>query len=124
MGVDRLLRWGVWGASLFGLALAALAWAGVHHWLAVIGPMFFSMFAFSFIYPQSVAGALQPFPHVAGAASSLVGFTQQVVGAAAGVIVAALTTDGTQTALAHGVLLSSLAALAVYALVVRRHRTV
>ncbi len=26
--------------------------------LAVIGPVFFSMFAFSFIYPQSVAGAL------------------------------------------------------------------
>ena len=85
--------------------------------------MFFSMFAFSFIYPQSVAGALQPFPHVAGAASSLVGVSQQIVGAAAGMIVAALT-DGTQTALAHGVLVSSLFALAVYVLVVRHHRTV
>ena len=123
-GVDRLLRWGVWSASLFGLLLAALGWVGIHHWLAVIGPMFFSMFAFSFIYPQSIAGALQPFPHVAGAASSLVGFTQQIVGAAAGVIVAALTTDGTQMALAHGVLVSSLFALAVYAFAVRRHRTV
>ena len=123
-GVDRLLRWGVWSASLFGLLLAGLGWAGIHHWLAVIGPMFFSMFAFSFIYPQSVAGALQPFPHVAGAASSLVGFTQQIVGAAAGMIVAALTTDGTQMALAHGVLVSSLFALAVYAFAVRRHRTV
>ena len=124
VGVDRMLRWGVWGASLFGLVLAGLGWAGIHHWLAVIGPMFFSMFAFSFIYPQSVAGALQPFPHVAGAASSLVGFTQQIVGAAAGVIVAALTTDGTQMALAHGVLVSSLFARAFYAFAVRRHRTV
>lgn len=123
-GVDRLLRWGVWSASLFGLLLAGLGWAGIHHWLAVIGPMFFSMFAFSFIYPQSIAGALQPFPHVAGAASSLVGFTQQIVGAAAGMIVAALTTDGTQMALAHGVLVSSLFALAAYAFAVRRHRTV
>ena len=124
VGVDRMLRWGVWGASLFGLVLAGLGWAGIHHWLAVIGPMFFSMFAFSFIYPQSVAGALQPFPHVAGAASSLVGFTQQIVGAAAGVIVAALTTDGTQMALAHGVLVSSLFALAFYMFAVRHHRTV
>ena len=124
VGVDRLLRWGVWSASLFGLVLAALAWAGVHHWLAVIGPMLFCMFAFSFIYPQAVAGALQPFPSVAGAASSMVGFTQQIVGAAAGMIVAALSTDGTQTALAHGVLVSALVALAVYALVVRRNRTV
>ena len=124
VGVDRLLRWGVCGASLSGLLLAGFAWAGVHNWLAVIGPMFFCMFAFSFIYPQTVAGALQPFPRIAGAASSLIGFTQQVAGAAVGMIVAALTTDGTQTALAHGVLLSSLFALVVYAFVVRRHRTV
>ena len=124
VGVDRLLRWGVCGASLSGLLLAALAWAGIHHWLAVIGPMFFCMFSFSFIYPQTVAGALQPFPRIAGAASSLIGFAQQVAGAAVGMIVAALTTDGSQTALAHGVLLSSLFALVVYAFVVRRHRTV
>ena len=104
--------------------LAALAWAGIHHWLAVIGPVFFSMFAFSFIYPQSVAGALQPFPGMAGAASSMIGFTQQIAGAAVGMIVAALTTDGTQTALAHGVLFSSLFALAAYAFYVRRHRTI
>ncbi len=123
-GVDRLLRWGVWSGSLFGLLLAALAWAGIHHWFAVIGPMFFCMFAFSLIYPQTVAGALQPFPHVAGAASSLVGFAQQIAGAAVGMVVAALTTDGTQGALAHGVLLSSLFALVVYQFVVRRHRTV
>ena len=124
VGVDRLLRWGVWAAALSGLLLAGFAWAGVHHWLAVIGPMFFCMFAFSLIYPQTVAGALQAFPRIAGAASSLVGFTQQIVGAAAGVIVAALTTDGTQNALAHGVLASSLVALAVYLLAIRRHRTV
>ena len=123
-GVDRLLRWGVWSASLFGLLLAGFSWAGIHHWLAVIGPMFFCMFAFSLIYPQTVAGALQPFPRIAGAASSLVGFAQQIAGAAAGVIVAALSTDGTQSALAHGVLFSSLFALVVYTFVVRRHRTV
>ena len=124
LGVDRLLRWGVYGASLSGLLLAGLAWAGIHHWLAVIGPMFFCLFSFSFIYPQTVAGALQAFPRIAGAASSLIGFTQQVVGATVGMIVAALTTDGTQTALAHGVLLSSLFVLVVYVFVVRRHRTV
>ena len=123
-GVDRLLQWGVWSASLFGLALAVPSWAGIHHWLAVIGPMFFCMFAFSLIYPQTVAGALQPFPRIAGAASSLIGFAQQIAGAAIGMVVAALTTDGTQGALAHGVLFSSLFALVAYELVVRRHRTV
>ncbi|MDE0057214.1 MAG: multidrug effflux MFS transporter [Defluviicoccus sp.] len=123
-GVDRLLQWGVWSASLFGLALALPSWAGIHHWFAVIGPMFFCMFAFSLIYPQTVAGALQPFPRIAGAASSLIGFVQQIAGAAIGMAVAALTTDGTQGALAHGVLFSSLFALVAYEFVVRRHRTV
>jgi len=114
----------VCSASLFGFLLAGLAWIGVHHWLAVIGPMFCCMFSFCFIFPQAIAGALQPFPHVAGAASSLVGFTQQLVGAATGMVVAALTTDGTQKALAFGVLVSALVALSVYVFAIRRHRTV
>ncbi len=124
VGADRLLRWGVCCASLFGLLLCGLAWAGVHHWLAVIGPMFCCLFSFCFIFPQAIAGALQPFPHVAGSASSLVGFTQQLAGAATGMVVAAFTTDGTQTALALGVLISALFALSVYVFAIRRHRTV
>lgn len=123
-GPDRLLRFGVSGASATGLMLAALAWAGMHHWLAIIGPMFLCLIAFSFILPQATAGALQPFPRMAGAASSLVGFVQQLVGAITGMVVAALSSDGTQTALAHGVLISALVALATYAFVIRRHRTI
>lgn len=63
-----LLRWGVGGATVFGLLLAGLAWAAVDHWLAVIGPMLLCMVAFAFIFPQSIAGALQPFLHIAGSA--------------------------------------------------------
>ena len=122
-GVDRLLRWGVGGATFFGLVLAALAWAKIDHWLAVVGPMLFCMISFAFIFPQSIAGALQPFPHIAGAASSLVGFTQQIIGAATGIAVAALS-DGTQLSLANGVLFWSLFALAAYWLAVRKNRTV
>ena len=95
-GTDRLLRWGVWQASLFGLLLLILSLAGAQNWLAVIGPMFFCMIAFSLIYPQTLAGALQPFPHAAGAASSLVGLVQQLTGAVTGMVVAALSTGGTR----------------------------
>lgn len=123
-GPDRLLRLGVAAAAAFGLVMAGLAWAGVHHWLAVVIPMFFSMAAFSFIFPQATAGALQPFPEIAGSASSMVGFAQQLTGAVTGIVVAAASGDGTQTALAHGVLFWALFALAAYHLVIRRHRTV
>lgn len=122
-GVDGLLRLGVFIGTFFGLVLAALAWAEVHHWLAVIGPMAFAMTSFAFIFPQSVAGALQPFPQIAGAASSLMGFVQQVVGAVSGVVVAALS-DGDQFWLAHGVLFWAVFGLAAYWLLVRRHRTI
>ena len=122
-GPDRLLCFGVSGASATGLALVSLAWAGMHHWLAIIGPMFFCLIAFSFILPQATAGALQPFPRMAGAASSLVGFVQQLIGAITGMVVAAFSDDGTQTALAHGVLFWALLALATYVFVIRRRRT-
>ena len=122
-GVDRLLRWGVAGVTFFGLLLAALAWSKIDHWFAVVGPMLFCMIFFAFIFPQSVAGALQPFPHIAGAASSLLGFTQQIVGAATGIAVAALS-DGTQLSLVNGVLFWALFGLAAYWLAVRKYRTV
>ncbi len=121
-GADRLLGLGVSAASLCGLLLAALAWAEVHHWQAVAGPMFLCMISFSFIFPQATAGALQPFPHMAGAASSMIGFLQQLVGAATGMVVAAFSHDGTQTALAQGVLLWALIGLITYISVIRRHR--
>ena len=122
-GVDALLRFGMVSLTVFAFVLAGFAWAGVHHWFAVIGPMTLCMMSFAFIFPQSIAGALQPFPHIAGAASSLIGFVQQLVGAVTGVIVAALS-QGDQRWLAQGVLFWALFGLVAYWLIVRRHRTI
>ena len=122
-GGDRLLRWGVVLAAAFGTVLACLAWARVDHWFAVMGPMAFCMVAFALIFPQSIAGVLQPFPHIAGAASSLVGFIQQLVGALTGITVAALS-DGSQVSMATGVLFWALFGLTTYFSAVRRHRKI
>ena len=122
-GGDRLLRWGVVVAAAFGAVLAVLAWTGIDHWFAVMGPMAFCMAAFALIFPQSIAGVLQPFPHVAGAASSLAGFIQQLVGALTGIVVAALS-DGSQTAMASGVLFWAIFGLAAYWIAVRKYRTI
>lgn len=120
-GGDNLLRWGMAVAFVFGVLLMALAIASIDHWLAVVGPMFFCMMSFALVFPQSIAGALQPFPHIAGAASSLAGFVQQVVGALTGVVLAAVS-DGSQTALAGGVLFWALFGLAAYWTAVRKYR--
>jgi DHA1 family bicyclomycin/chloramphenicol resistance-like MFS transporter len=116
-------RRGVGGATVFGLLFAGLAWAAVDHWLAVIGPMLFCMVAFAFIFPQSIAGALQPFPHITRSASSLVGFMQQLIGASTGVTVVALS-DGSQLSLANGVLFWAVFGLVAYWMAVRKYRTV
>ncbi len=122
-GVDALLRFGVYSGVVYSLVIAVFAWAGVHHWAAIIGPMTLCLSTFAFIFPQSVAGALQPFPQVAGAASSLIGFVQQMTGAITGIVVAALT-GGTQLWLANGILFWAVFGLAAYLLVVRKNRTI
>ena len=52
-------------------------------WFA-LGPMFTSMIGIGILMPQSMAGALTPFPQMAGTASSLMGFLQNVVAAIVG----------------------------------------
>ncbi len=49
-------------------------------------PMFFSMAGIGLVMPQSMAGALTPFASMAGAASSLIGFIQNVVAAIFGIV--------------------------------------
>lgn len=120
-GGDNLLRSGMAVATVCGLAMMILAVLAVDHWLAVVGPMFFCMTSFALIFPQSVAGVLQPFPHIAGAASSLVGFVQQIIGALTGVVLAAVS-DGSQLALCGGVLFWAAFGLAAYWFAVRKYR--
>jgi len=51
----------------------------------VLGPMIVYMAGVGLTMPQSMAGALTPFPERAGAASSLLGFVQMTFGALVGI---------------------------------------
>ena len=113
LGINRLLMWGTLGGLASGLAIAGLALGGVSSPWAIAVPVFAYMFVFALILPPSTAGALSPFPRVAGAASSLLGVAQFGCGAIAGAVVAALD-DGTQMPLAIGVAVSSVAGLAAF----------
>ena len=81
VSMARVLRLGCMMVAIAGIALAALAWAGVAHWMAVILPFTVYMFGTALIMPSATAAALSPFPKSAGAASSVMGATQFVVGA-------------------------------------------
>ena len=98
-GIERLLTRAVVLCMAAGLTLAGLAWAHVDHAAAVLIPMFAFMIGFSLVLPQSMAGALSPFPHMAGNASALLGVFQWSFGSLVGEGVGVLF-DGTQRPMA------------------------
>lgn len=89
-----LLRVGVVVTMLSGGVSMALAGFQVYHVLAVILPMTSYTFGVGLVMPQSMAGALRNYPHMAGTASSLLGFAQMGIAAVVGVAVGHLH-DGT-----------------------------
>jgi DHA1 family bicyclomycin/chloramphenicol resistance-like MFS transporter len=111
----RGLRWlitlGI-GVGLVGdLTGLALAWAGVESIWSVMPFICAHSVACAFIMPNGMAGAIGPFPRMAGAASSLLGFTQMAVGSLAGYAVGALhdgTTRALMTSIALCIVLASL----------------
>jgi DHA1 family bicyclomycin/chloramphenicol resistance-like MFS transporter len=99
VGVDRLLVAGTLLCALGGIAMAALAVAGVRSAAAVVLPMLVFFLGAGFNMPSGMAGALAPYPKSAGVASALLGFLQMAIGAAAGFVVGRLH-DGTPVPMA------------------------
>ena len=87
IGINRLIGYGSLTAALGGLLMAALALAGVHHVLAIVLPQMIYMVGVGIVMPQSMAGALAPFPQMAGTSSALLGFIQMSFAALVGVLV-------------------------------------
>jgi DHA1 family bicyclomycin/chloramphenicol resistance-like MFS transporter len=73
LGMARLMRAGTLITFGAGLLLAALAWAGVSHWAAVVLPFAVFLYGSALILPNATSVALSPFPGSAGAVSSLLG---------------------------------------------------
>jgi len=120
-GIDRTIGRALWLMLGAGLLLAALAWAGVTSALAVVVPMFGFMFALMMSMPQATAGALTPFPAIAGSASSLLSFGQFAI-ASCGALVVGLTFDGTVRPMATTIAGAAMLALAAFRLLVRPAR--
>ena len=73
LGSARLLRGGALIVLAGGLAAAVLSWAGATHWVALVAPFSLFIFGTALVLPSATSLALSPFPHAAGAASSLIG---------------------------------------------------
>ncbi len=113
IGYHRCVALGNAVAILGAAAMVALAFAGVRGWAAVVAPQFVFMFGTALIMPNAIAGAMAPFPRIAGAASALFGFLQQVTGA---LMIAAVgwAADGTELPMMAGILAGALLSAAAY----------
>jgi DHA1 family bicyclomycin/chloramphenicol resistance-like MFS transporter len=118
LGIDRMLRYSTWLMLFAGLALAALAWARVAHPLAIVAPMFLFMISFMTTMPQATAGALTPFPEIAGSASSLLSFCQLLLASTAALAVG-MSFDGTERPMATTIAASAMLAFVAFRTLVR-----
>jgi len=87
IGIDRTIVCGGVALAVGGLAMAAAIALGATSPAALAVPMALYLCGLGLAMPQSMAGALMPFPERAGAASSLLGFLQQATASAVGIVV-------------------------------------
>lgn len=119
LGIDRLIALGTALAAIAGLVMAALAMASIYSVAAILVPIVFCFAGVGLNFPNAIAGAIGPFPKMAGAASALMGFIQMSCAAAVGYGVGHLH-DGTPVPMAVAMAAVGCAGLASYGFVVRR----
>ena len=101
--------------AIGGLGMLFFALAGSSHPLSFFGPMALFVIGFSFLYPLSTAKALNPFKAIAGTASSLLGFMQNIMGAAVSALLAVFI-DGTALPISLAIAFCGVASAGVYIL--------
>ena len=119
LGLERLMLAGALiglagGALALGLALSGLL--GV---AAVVAPVFLFMIGAGLMLPNAIAGAIAPYPMMAGTASAFLGVVQMGVAAAVGIAVGHLH-DGTARAMTGALAVVALGALISRLVLVRR----
>ena len=111
-GIAPLVMAGTLMALTGGVAMVVIAWTGHLGVAAIIGPMMLYLAGMGLVMPNAIAGAMAPFPQVAGTASALLGFCQMATAAAATLAVGWMSQ---RTQLPLGVVVMATAALATAA---------
>jgi DHA1 family bicyclomycin/chloramphenicol resistance-like MFS transporter len=90
VGLDGMIGIGSVLCAAGGLLACVSIGLGLISSLSLVIPVAIFLAGFGMVLPQSIAGAITPFPERAGAASSLLGFVQQIGAALCGALVASL----------------------------------
>lgn len=112
-GTIKMLHYGSLFALVGGILLFAIAFFGGTGAISVVAPMVIFMVGVGIIMPNSMAGAIAPFPKMAGAASALMGFIQMSMGAGVGIAVGLLD-NGTQIVMTSAIALMGVLSFLTY----------
>lgn len=116
LGIATVVKWGTVITALSGSAMFGLALIGETTVIAILLPMVVYMIGMGMTLPNAMAGALGPFPKMAGAASSLAGFAQYGIASVVGLGVAH-SFDLTQLPMALGVCAMGVSAFVAFWLI-------
>jgi len=114
LGLDRTIGWGALAMAAGGLAMVGAIALWPTAATGVTLAMMLYLVGLGLSMPQAFAGALQPFPERAGAASSFIGFVQQTLAAACGALVGQ-SLGATAWPLAIGIAVPGVLTLAIWA---------
>ncbi|MDA0365725.1 MAG: multidrug effflux MFS transporter, partial [Chloroflexi bacterium] len=112
MRLDRVVLIGALVAYAASAVMVALAVAGIAHVATILLPMSVTAMGFGIARPSATAGALIPFPRVAGLASAVLGFSQMLIASSFNIAYGSLIPVSSRS-LAVGVFLSVAVGLAV-----------
>ena len=118
-GIQPMVTAGTLISAVFGLLGALLSWAGIANVWAVLLPFIVVMVGIGFTLPAAIAGAIGPYPRMAGAAAAMVGFLQLGIAAAVGVGVGQILDGTTRPMMTAVALVSALGLASFWGLVLR-----
>ena len=87
LGLDGIIGLGSCAVAAGGLGMVAAVALGFTSAVSLVLPVAIYLAGLGMVLPQSIAGAMTPFPERAGAASALLGFIQQCAAALCGAVV-------------------------------------
>ncbi len=111
--LDPLILAGTGLCAAAGIVLGALALAGANSVWAIVLPMYAYAIGVGFVLPAASAGAVGPYPRMAGLASALFGFLMMTGSAGYGVLVGGLF-DRTTRPMALSIALAGVLSLAAF----------
>ncbi len=112
-GYKQLVAIGSAICLVSGAAMLLLAMFNPPHVAFTIIPMMIFMLGVGLVMPQSMAGALANYPHIAGSASGLLGFTQMTTAGLVGIVIGH-NYDGTPMIMSSMIALMGVLALLSY----------